>query len=29
VEWKCSDCGKTIERQFTECWNCGGSRPEQ
>jgi hypothetical protein len=29
VGWKCIPCGETIERQFTECWNCGGSFPEQ
>ena len=26
VGWKCSSCGEDIEGQFTECWNCGGSR---
>lgn len=26
--WKCDSCGEVIEGQFTECWNCGKSRPE-
>ena len=26
--WKCPKCGEEIESQFTECWNCGTSRPE-
>ncbi len=26
--WKCDSCGENIEDQFTECWNCGKSRPE-
>ena len=25
--WKCPQCGEQIEGQFTECWNCGESRP--
>jgi hypothetical protein len=25
--WKCDSCGEKIEGQFTECWNCGKSRP--
>ncbi len=25
--WKCKSCGEDIEGQFTECWNCGQSRP--
>jgi hypothetical protein len=25
--WKCDSCGENIEGQFTECWNCGKSRP--
>jgi hypothetical protein len=25
--WKCDSCGEDIEGQFTECWNCGNSRP--
>lgn len=24
--WACP-CGEEIEGQFTECWNCGNSRP--
>lgn len=27
--WKCDSCGENIEGQFTECWNCGKSRPLQ
>ena len=26
--WKCTGCGEEIEGQFTECWNCGKSRPQ-
>lgn len=26
-EWKCSGCGETNEGLFTECWQCGKSRP--
>jgi hypothetical protein len=26
--WKCPNCGEEIEPQFTECWNCGTSRPQ-
>ena len=26
--WKCSYCGEEHEGQFTECWNCGKSRPD-
>jgi hypothetical protein len=25
--WKCRNCGHDIEGQFSECWNCGESRP--
>lgn len=25
--WRCPSCGERLEGQFTECWNCGGSRP--
>lgn len=21
--WVCSDCGETLEPQFTSCWRCG------
>lgn len=21
--WVCSQCGETVEAQFTQCWNCG------
>ena len=27
VEWKCTGCGETNEGLFTECWQCGKSRP--
>jgi len=27
VAQKCDSCGEDIEGQFTECWNCGKSRP--
>lgn len=26
--WKCDSCGEEIEGQFTECWNCGKTRPD-
>ncbi len=25
--WMCAGCGEEIEGQFTQCWNCGASRP--
>lgn len=25
--WQCPRCGERLEGQFTECWNCGTSRP--
>lgn len=24
--WKCKNCGESIEKQFSECWQCGTSR---
>ena len=27
-EWLCSNCGETIEGQFTSCWKCGRQREE-
>jgi hypothetical protein len=27
-DWDCPRCGERIEGQFTACWNCGQSRPE-
>jgi putative signal transducing protein len=27
-QWLCSDCGETIEGQFTSCWKCGSQRDE-
>ena len=29
TSWKCPGCGVKVEGQFTECWNCGVSRPEE
>ena len=26
-EWKCAGCGEANEGLFTECWQCGKSRP--
>jgi len=26
--WTCDACGEELEGQFSECWNCGTSRPE-
>ena len=26
--WKCANCGEAVEEQFSECWNCGHSRPD-
>jgi len=25
--WQCPDCGEHGESQFTQCWQCGASRP--
>ena len=25
--WRCSECGETIEGQFTQCWNCTVDEP--
>ncbi len=25
--WQCPKCNEMIEAQFTECWNCGESKP--
>lgn len=25
--WRCPSCGERLEPQFTDCWNCGASRP--
>lgn len=25
--WRCRNCGEELEGQFTECWNCGSTRP--
>lgn len=26
-DWECPACGEQLEGQFTECWQCGTSRP--
>ena len=26
--WSCPDCGERSEGQFSQCWQCGASRPE-
>lgn len=26
-DWKCPGCGETNEGPFTDCWQCGRSRP--
>jgi hypothetical protein len=26
--WHCEGCGEELEGQFSECWNCGRSRPD-
>jgi hypothetical protein len=25
-EWRCPNCGETLEAQFATCWNCGAGR---
>jgi hypothetical protein len=27
--WHCEGCGEELEGQFSECWNCGRSRPDE
>ncbi len=27
-EWQCPSCGEWIESQFSECWKCNSSRPQ-
>jgi hypothetical protein len=27
ASWQCPECAEEIAGQFTECWNCGTSRP--
>jgi hypothetical protein len=27
--WTCPNCGEVLEGQFTTCWKCGYSRPEE
>jgi hypothetical protein len=27
--WKCPNCGEKMEPQYTDCWKCGKSRPEE
>ncbi|NNE93738.1 MAG: DUF2007 domain-containing protein [Verrucomicrobiales bacterium] len=26
-DWTCPDCGEAVEKEFSECWNCGTTRP--
>ena len=26
--WACPDCGEALEGQFSACWHCGRSRPQ-
>ena len=26
--WTCAHCGEQLEGQFTECWQCGATRPQ-
>jgi hypothetical protein len=28
-QWQCPNCGEEIEAQYTDCWQCGTSRPEE
>jgi len=28
-EWRCANCGESIEGQFTDCWHCGAGRPKR
>ena len=25
--WRCSNCGETVQSQFTACWSCNADRP--
>lgn len=27
--WLCPTCGETLESQFSECWQCGTTRPPE
>lgn len=27
--WTCPGCGERMERQFSDCWNCGDPRPAE
>ncbi len=27
-KWRCRGCGEILEGQFSECWQCGSSRPQ-
>jgi hypothetical protein len=29
ASWRCSNCGETVEGQFTDCWRCGAVRPTE
>lgn len=26
--WRCSNCGETVEPQFTVCWRCNADKPD-
>jgi len=28
-DWRCPQCGETIEGQFSQCWHCGAEHPGQ
>ena len=28
LDWTCPSCGELVERQFSECWNCGKPAPD-
>ena len=27
-EWRCPKCDESLDAQFTDCWQCGTSRPK-
>ena len=27
--WRCSNCGETVELQFTACWRCNADKPNR
>jgi rubrerythrin len=28
-QWRCRECGESIEGQFSSCWRCGAERAER